>query len=81
MYIYYCQIYDNFNNLILEKNSEFIHVNDYLDLKLIVTTSKNIYTGIPPKLKTQTNANIINYFLISIGKNSFFLTKNLYINN
>ena len=58
--IYYCQIYDNFSNIILEEGSELIDVNDYQNLKLIVSTSKKIYSGIPPKFKTATEANLIN---------------------
>ena len=58
--IYYCQIYDNFSNIILEEGSELIDVNDYQNLKLIVSTSKKIYSGIPPILKTTTEANLIN---------------------
>ena len=79
-----CQIYDNFTNKILDENSQFIDVHDYHNLKLIVTTSKKIYTGIPPKLKSTTGANLINsssvltldsdYILVSCLKDSL-LTK------
>ena len=56
----YCQINDNFTNDVLEVESQLIDVNDNNNLHLIVTTSKNIYTGIPPKLKTKTEARLIN---------------------
>ena len=79
-----CQIYDNFTNEILDENSQFIDVHDYHNLKLIITTSKKIYTGIPPKLKSTTGANLINsssaitinsdYILVSCLKDSL-LTK------
>ena len=84
-----CQIYDNFTNKILDENSQFIDVHDYHNLKLVVTTSKKIFTGIPPILKTTTGANLIssssaitlnsNYILVSCLKDSL-LTK-ININN
>jgi len=58
--LYYCQIYDNFTNAIFEEGSQLIEVKDYNNLKLIVTTSKKIYTGIPPQLKVTTEAKLIN---------------------
>ena len=59
--LYTCQINDNFVKGILEEeNSEILDVTDNYDLKLIVTTAKNIYTGIPPTKKSTTNANLIN---------------------
>ena len=57
---YNCQIYDNFTNEVLEEGSQLIDVNDYDNLNLIVTTLKNIYVGIPPKLKAKTEAKLIN---------------------
>ena len=83
----FCIIYDNFTNLILEENSELIDVNDYHNFNLIVTTSKRIYTGIPPKLKTTTEAQLINsssiatlnsnYILAACLKDSFLTKINL----
>ena len=83
----FCIIYDNFTNLILEENSELIDVNDYHNFNLIVTTSKKIYTGIPPKLKTTTEAQLINsssiatlnsnYILAACLKDSFLTKINL----
>lgn len=58
--LYNCQIYDNFTNDFFEEGSQLIYVNDYNNLNLIATTSKNIYIGIPPKLKTKTEARLIN---------------------
>ena len=58
--IYNGQIYDNFTYKILEEDSEIIDVNDYLGYKLVVTTKKNIYRGVPPELIMKTEANIIN---------------------
>ena len=86
---YICQIYDNFTNIILDEDSQFIDVHDYHNKKLIVTTSKKIFTGIPPKLKSTTGANLISsssaltldsdYILVSCLKDSL-LTK-ININN
>ena len=83
----YCIINDNFSNFIFEENSELIDVNDYHNFNLIVTTSKNIYTGIPPKLKTTTEAQLINsssiatlnsdYILAACLKDSFLAKINL----
>ena len=56
----HCQIYDNFTSVSFEENSHLLYVNDYHNLNLIVTSLKNIYTGIPPTLKTTTLANLIN---------------------
>ena len=69
----YCIIYDNFSNLILEENSELIDVNDYHDFKLIVTTSKKIYKGIPPKLQTTTEAQLINSSSIATVNSNYIL--------
>ena len=60
LYFYNCQIYDNFTKEVLEEGSQLIDVNDYNNLNLIVTTLKNIYIGIPPKLKAKTEAKLIN---------------------
>ena len=68
----YCQIYDNFTSVIFEEGSQLLEVKDYNNLKLIVTTSKNIYTGIPPKLKVTTEAKLINSSAI-ITLNSNYL--------
>ena len=55
-----CQINDNFAiNTLEEGNYDLIDVTDNHNLNLIVSTSKNIYTGLPPTLKTTTTANLI----------------------
>ena len=66
-----CQIYDNYESDILEEgNHDILDVTDYHNINLIVSTSKNIYTGIPPTLKVKTNANLINATsLITINEN------------
>ena len=68
----YCQIYDNFTSVTFEEGSQLLEVKDYNNLKLIVTTSKKIYTGIPPKLKVTTEAKLINSSAI-ITLNSNYL--------
>ena len=57
--ILYCEEYENFGIDYLP-SSDLIDVTDYHNLSLIVTTDKNIYTGIPPTKKTTTDANLIN---------------------
>ena len=49
---------------------DILDFNDYHNLKLIITTSKNIYKGIPPILFKTTTANLINATsFISINEN------------
>ena len=69
--LYFCQINDNFNRDILEEgNYDLLDVTDNHNLKLISTTSRNIYTGSPPALKTTTNAGLINSTsIITINEN------------
>ena len=86
----YCQINDDFNRDILEGRHYYIlDITDTTNLKLLVTTSKIIYAGIPPVLKSETDAHLINttslltinenYLLAACLKDSF-LTK-ININN
>ena len=86
----YCQINDDFNRDILEGHNYYIlDITDTTNLKLLVTTSKIIYAGIPPVLKSETDAHLINttslltinenYLLAACLKDSF-LTK-ININN
>ena len=65
------QIFDNYESDILEEgNYDILDVTDYHNVSLIVSNSKNIYTGIPPTLKVKTNANLINATsLITINEN------------
>ena len=65
------QINDNFISEILEEgNYELIDVTDYHNKNLVVSTSKNIYAGIPPNKITQTEANLINSSaVITINEN------------
>ena len=67
-----CLINDNYEKNILENdNYDLLDVTDYHNLYLIVTTSKNIYTGIPPVIKTSTEAELINSTsLITLSQNS-----------
>ena len=59
LFLYLCQD-KNFDATTLEENNFLLHVNDYANLTLIASTSKKIYIGIPPELKTTTEANFIN---------------------
>ena len=65
------QINDNYISEILEEgNYELIDVTDYHNKNLVVSTSKNIYAGIPPNKITQTEANLINSSaVITINEN------------
>ena len=65
------QINDNFTSGVLEEgNYALLDITDYHNMNLIVSTSKKIYTGIPPVLKVETNANLISVSsLITINQN------------
>ena len=55
---FYEQIYDSYQiySLIGEENQSLIDIVDYHNLNLIVSTSGNIYQGIPPSKISKTNA-------------------------
>ena len=55
------------------EGSDLVDVTDYHNYSLIVTTSKKIYTGIPPTLKTITTANLINASSIIILNEKYLL--------
>ena len=63
------QIKDNFIQGVLEDESnDLLDVTDYHNLNLIVSMSKNIYTGIPPEKKVTTDAQLISStYLITIN--------------
>ena len=65
------QINDNYISDVLEEgNYDLLDVTDYHGINLIVSTSGNIYTGIPPLKKVETNANLIKVSsLITINDN------------
>ena len=67
--IFYCKYFgiDTF------EGSDLVDVTDYYNYSLIVTTSKKIYTGIPPKLKATTTANLINASSIIILNEKYLL--------
>ena len=82
------QINDEFTQGVLEEgNYDLLDVTDYHNMNLIVSTSKNIYTGIPPNKKVETNANLIkvsslitinhNYLLAACLEDSFLGKINL----
>ena len=70
----FCQIKDNFIINTLEiGNNDLLDITDNHNLNLIVTTSKNIYTGLPPTLKTTTQANLIKVSSVITINESFLL--------
>ena len=87
----FSQINDNFEFIDLEgeDGNTFLDITDYHNLKLIISTSKKIYQGIPPKKISTTNAKLgpassaltinENYILVSCLNDSL-LTK-ININN
>ena len=55
------EIKDYFSSAILEDEDNYlVDVKDYHNLEIIISTSKNIYTGIPPLLRSKANAGIYN---------------------
>ena len=84
-YLTNCQIYDNFNDGILESSgSSILDIVDYLNLSLLITSSGNIYNSISLSLLTTTEASLNasssaavcneNYILVACLQNSL-LTK------
>ena len=69
-----CVINDNFATYTLEEeNSDILDVTDNHNLNLIVTTSKKIYTGLPPSLQSETSANLIKYSSVITISETFLL--------
>ena len=68
---FHCQVNDNYERHYLENGTyDLLDITDNYDLKIIVSTSKNIYTGIPPVKKVETQANLINSTsLLTINEN------------
>ena len=86
------QINDNFASGILEEGSyDLLDVTDYHNMNLVVSSSKKIYTGLPPVEKVVTNANLIsvsalitineNYLLVACLEDSFLGKINLSTGN
>ena len=68
-----CEINDNFATYTLEEESnDLLDITDNHNLHLIVTTSKKIYTGLPPTLTTTTKANLIKYSSVISVSETFF---------
>ena len=65
------QIHDNFGKGNLEEgNYDLLDVTDYHNLGLIVSSSKSIYTDIPPIKKAETDAALFKFsHLITINTN------------
>ena len=66
------QINDNYELQSLDGNS-LIDVFDYHNLKLVVSTSGNIYEGIPPTKKSQTSAKLLEYSAIASVNENYLL--------
>ena len=69
------QINDNYQVYTLdnESNNYLLDIKDYNNLKLIITTSKKIYKGIPPIYKTTTNAELNNCSSTATINNNYIL--------
>ena len=84
-----CQIYDNFNNGILDNQSSIVDVGDYLNLSIIITTNGNIFNGTPLSFKSSTELTLNassyaascneNYMLVACTED--FLLSKLNINS
>ena len=72
--IFFCQINDGFENGFLEnEGTNFIDINDYHNLNLIISTSKKIYKNIPPVEISEFSANIINYSKASTCNQNYLI--------
>ena len=69
---FYCEDNNNFGIDTLE-GTDLVDVTDYYNLSLIATTSKKIYTGIPPNFNTTTTANLINVSSIITFNDKYLL--------
>ena len=56
-----------------EEGSKLVDVVDYHNLKLIVSALGNIYTGIPPTKKSQSNAKLNKYSSVATINENFLL--------
>ena len=52
---------DDFLSGNLSDTGDMINITDYYNLSILVSTSKNIYTGFPPTLKSTINSTITNF--------------------
>ena len=63
------------NNLEGEEGNYLLDVVDYHNLHILLSTSGNIYTGIPPTYKIHTNANINNCSSVAtVNENYIFVS-------
>ena len=59
----------------LSDTGNIINIIDYYNLSLLITTSKNIYTGFPPKIKSAFNSNITRFSSgITINENYILMS-------
>ena len=66
---------DNFKSEEIEANGDLMHVKDYHNLSLEITTSKKLYMGFPPNLKANLSASITKYSnAITCNSNFIFVT-------
>lgn len=68
-----CQINDNYSSGDLDSADYFLDVKDNNNLYLTITSSKKIYAGIPPTLKSTFEANINSYSSIATYNDNFIL--------
>ena len=54
-------ITDDFLSGDLSDSGDMINITDYHNLSILVSTSKNIYAGFPPKLKSKITSTITNF--------------------
>ena len=73
--LFTCYNNDNYEtyNLDGEEGNYLIDINDYNDLKLTVTTSRNIYSGISPIKKSVNNAKLNNCSSIATVNDNYIL--------
>ena len=71
----FCKSEDNYETLTLEgeEGNYLVDINDYNNLKLIVSTSKNIYSGIPLTYRATTGAKLNNCSSIATINQNYIL--------
>ena len=70
----FSQINDDYIQAVLEEgNYDLLDIKDYHNMNIIVSSSKSIYTGIPPIKKVETNAKLINVTSLITINNDYLL--------
>ena len=69
------ELSDHFQYGDLSDTGDMINITDYYNLSILVSTSKNIYTGFPPKIKTIITSTITRFSSgVTINENNLLMS-------